>query len=275
MGIAVHCAKGSAFCAGATGVKFGQTTPTSTAVTDRCRTSPAATPATRRCSATGTWRRSLARARRTLTEDGYQVTNAAGNLVDLNGNQINGDFLTTPGFPGFGEINASQSLAYAADMLGSGVPVVNMYISDIHGDEFIKGLSSAGEPCFHAPAALGSGSACYLAQAAYYNQAFGTFFQRLAAEGITPRTRCSCSARTRVTTRRAPTSAARSSRPRRTVTALPCRAPTRRAPSASSGQRHRPAERGEGRHHPVRHGVRHGARVSTSTATRPRVLTAE
>src|SRR6202034_4242342 len=63
---------------------------------------------------------------------------------------------------------------------------VNMYISDLHGDEFIKGLTSAGEPCFHAPSALGSGSACYLAQAAYYNQAFGTFFQRLAAEGITP-----------------------------------------------------------------------------------------
>ncbi len=36
-------------------------------------------------------------------------------------------------------------------------------------------------------AALGSGSACYVAQAQYYNQAFGTFFQRLAADGITPR----------------------------------------------------------------------------------------
>ena len=30
-----------------------------------------------------------------LTRDGYAVTNAAGNLVDLNGNQIDGDFLTT------------------------------------------------------------------------------------------------------------------------------------------------------------------------------------
>ena len=29
-------------------------------------------------------------------------------------------------------------------------------------------------------------SACYIAQAQYYNQAFGTFFQRLAADGITP-----------------------------------------------------------------------------------------
>ena len=69
-----------------------------------------------------------------------------------------------------------------ADMLESGVPVVNGYISDIHGNEDIAGLSA----CNGAPAALGSGSACYIAQAQYYNQAFGTFFQRLAADGITP-----------------------------------------------------------------------------------------
>ena len=71
-------------------------------------------------------------------------------------------------------------------MLENGVQVVNMYISDLHGNEFIQGLSSKGEPCYHAGDALGSGSACYIAQAAYYNQAFGTFFKRLAADGITP-----------------------------------------------------------------------------------------
>ena len=59
-----------------------------------------------------------------MTRNGYQVTNAAGNLVDLNGNQINGAFLTNhPGFPGFGSINAAQTLAYVADMQESGVPV--------------------------------------------------------------------------------------------------------------------------------------------------------
>ena len=68
-----------------------------------------------------------------------------------------------------------------ADMLESGVPVVNGYISDIHGNEDIPGLSA----CAARPAALGSGSACYVAQAQYYNQAFGTFFKRLAADGIT------------------------------------------------------------------------------------------
>ena len=69
-----------------------------------------------------------------------------------------------------------------ADMLESGVPVVNGYISDIHGNENISGVAA----CQGAPAALGSGTACYIAQAQYYNAAFGTFFQRLAADGITP-----------------------------------------------------------------------------------------
>src|ERR1035441_5898591 len=116
-----------------------------------------------------------------LTRNGYQVTNAAGNLVDENGNQINGAFLTShPGFPGFGPINASQTLAYAADMLESGVPVVNGYIADIHGNEHIPGLAA----CNGAPSALGPGTPCYVAQAQYYTAAFGAFFQRLAADGI-------------------------------------------------------------------------------------------
>jgi hypothetical protein len=67
-------------------------------------------------------------------------------------------------------------------MLESGVPVVNGYVADIHGNENIPGLAA----CKGAPAALGSGTACYTAQAQYYNAAFGTFFKRLAADGITP-----------------------------------------------------------------------------------------
>ena len=104
-------------------------------------------------------------------------------------------------------------------MLEAGVQVVDMYISDLHGNEFIQGLSSKGEPCYNAGDALGSGSACYIAQAAYYNQAFGRFFKRLAAEGINSPTPCSSSAPTRATTRPARTWAARSSRPRPTATA--------------------------------------------------------
>jgi hypothetical protein len=118
-----------------------------------------------------------------VSHNGFQVTNAQGNLVDENGNEIDGAFLTNhPGFPGFGPINASQTLAYMADLLESGVPVVNGYVADIHGNEAPAGLAA----CKGAPAALGSGDPCYVAQAQYYNQAFGTFFQRLAADGITP-----------------------------------------------------------------------------------------
>ncbi len=68
-------------------------------------------------------------------------------------------------------------------MQESGVPVTYGYISDIYGNEHIPGLAARSG----APAALGSGSPCYVAQAQYYDQAFETFFTRLAADGITPR----------------------------------------------------------------------------------------
>jgi hypothetical protein len=187
VGVGVHCARGSAFCSGATAVKYGQTTPSSTAVADRLPDEPGGYTGYQALFGHKYIAPQLGAGTPNLTRDGYAVTNAKGNLVDLNGNELDGAFLTGyPGFPGYSGINASQSMAYAADLLESGVQVANMYISDLHGNEFIKGLSSKGEPCFGAAAALGSGSACYLAQAAYYNQAFGAFFQRLAAEGITP-----------------------------------------------------------------------------------------
>jgi hypothetical protein len=187
VGIGVHCAKGSALCADATGTKYGQTTATSTAVTDSLPDEPGGYAGYQALFGHKYVAPELGAGTANVTRNGYQVTNAAGNLVDLNGNELDGAFLTNyPGFPGYSKINAAQSLAYAADMLESGVQVVNMYISDIHGNESIKGLTSAGQPCYHAPSALGPGSACYIAQAAYYNLAFGTFFQRLAADGITP-----------------------------------------------------------------------------------------
>jgi len=194
VGIAVHCAKGSAFCADAQGVKYGQTTPSNTASPDLLPDEPGGYNGYQALFGHKYVAPQLGAGTPNLTHNGYQVTNAAGNLVDLNGNEIDGEYSVpvgggkyayTPGFPGFGDINASQSLSYASDMLESGVQVVDMYISDLHGNEFIQGLSSKGEPCYHAGDALGSGSACYLAQAAYYNQAFGAFFQRLAADGIT------------------------------------------------------------------------------------------
>ena len=184
VGLAVHCAKGSAFCADAEGVKYGQTSPSHTAVPDVLPNEPGGYTGYQALFGHRYLAPQLGAGTPNVTENGYQVTNAAGNLVDLNGNQINGAYLTNhPGFPGFSTINASQTLAYMADLLQKGVPVVNGYISDLHGNEDIPGLSA----CTSAPDALGSGSACYIEQAQYYNQAFGTFFKRLAAAGITPK----------------------------------------------------------------------------------------
>jgi hypothetical protein len=184
VGVAVHCAQGSAVCADAKGVKFGQTTATPTAVTDSLPSEPGGYTGYQALFGARYVAPQLGAGTPNVTHNGYEVTNAAGNLVDLNGNQINGAFLTNhPGFPGF-DPTATQTLGYMADMLESGVPVVQGYISDVHGLESIPSLDGPGEPCFHQPDALGSGSACYIAQAAAYNQAFGTFFQRLAADGI-------------------------------------------------------------------------------------------
>jgi hypothetical protein len=183
VGVGVHCAQGSAFCADAKGVKFGQTDPSPTAVSDLLPDEPGGYNGFQALFGHRYVAPQLGAGAPNLSSHGVPVTNAAGNLTDENGNQINGAFLTDhPGFPGFGPINASQSLAYVADMLESGVPVVNGYIADIHGNENIPGLAA----CQGAPAALGPGTPCYIAQAQYYNAAFGTFFKRLAADGITP-----------------------------------------------------------------------------------------
>jgi hypothetical protein len=187
VGVAVHCAQGSAFCADAQGVKFGQTSPSPTASPDLLPDEPGGYNNFQGLFGHRYVAPQLGAGTPNVTHNGFQVTNAAGNLVDLNGNQINGAFLNNvPGFPGFSNINASQTLAYLADMQEAGVPITSGYISDIHGNEHISALTGPGGPCFGVPPALGPGSACYIAQAQYYNQAFGTFFQRLAADGITP-----------------------------------------------------------------------------------------
>jgi hypothetical protein len=186
VGVAVHCAQGGTqgeFCSKAMGVKYGQTKPTHTAAPDLLPQEPGGYTGYQALYGHRYVAPQLGAGTPNLTRNGYEITNSAGNLVDLDGNQLNGAFLTNhPGFPGFGELNAAQSLAYVADMQESGVPVTDAYIADLHGNEDIPALS---KECANAPSALGSGTACYVAQAQYYNKAFGLFFKRLAADGIT------------------------------------------------------------------------------------------
>ena len=119
-----------------------------------------------------------------LSRNGYQVTNAAGNLVDLNGNEIDGAFLNNhPGFPG----SADQRLPDPG-LHGRHARVRRPGGLRLHGRPARqRGHPGPVDGVQSAPDALGSGSPCYIAQAQYYNAAFGTFFQRLAEDGITPK----------------------------------------------------------------------------------------
>jgi hypothetical protein len=183
VGLGVHCAKASTFCSSAQAVKFGETTPTAAAVPDALPTEPGGYTGYQALFGHRYLAPQLGAGTASLTHNGYAVTNSAGNLVDLDGNQINGAFLTTPGFPGFSHVDAAQTLGYMADLQERDVPVTYGYMSDLHGNEHIPGVAS----CNSAPAALGSGDPCYVAQAQAYDRDFETFFQRLAADGITPR----------------------------------------------------------------------------------------
>jgi hypothetical protein len=94
-----------------------------------------------------------------------------GLMTDLNGNVIQ-DPQGHVGFPGFDGMEATVSLAYVAAMQEHGVPITYAYISDAH-DNHPSG------PAF------GPGSAGYVAALKAYDDAFGKFFTRLAADGIT------------------------------------------------------------------------------------------
>ena len=118
--------------------------------------------------------------------NGYRVTDAGGNLVDLDGNTLREPFTGTPGFTGFNP-TATQSLAVLADMQEAGIPVTYGYISDLHekksdtrvGCTTTANAATAGRP-------VGPGDSCYVTNAQHYDAAFQRFFDRLAADGITP-----------------------------------------------------------------------------------------
>ena len=147
VGLAIHCAQGSALCARAT--------------TMCCRTS-----------------RRLHRLQGTVRRAGDRsaADRAAGDrpLTDLLGNPIVDPF-GQPGFPGFDGMSAAVSLAYVAAMQEQGIP----------GDLCVH-LGRARLPrCRRKPhVAFGPGDAGYVQQLKAYDDAFAAFFARLAADGI-------------------------------------------------------------------------------------------
>ena len=187
IGVAVHCAKGDATCADARGVKYGQTAPTPTARPDLLPTEPGGYNGYQALFGARYVAPQLGAGTPNVTHNGYEVTNSAGNLVDLNGNEIDGAFISPPrpGFPGFSPTPA-QSLAYLADMQESGIPVTYGYISDMHerkagttGACTTVTATKSGNP-------VGPGDNCYVSNAKAYDDAFAKFFDRLTKDGITP-----------------------------------------------------------------------------------------
>jgi hypothetical protein len=98
------------------------------------------------------------------------ITGGSAAVNDINGQPIK-DPAGNPGFPGFDGMSAANSLGYVAQMQESGVPVTFAYISDVHDDHAGGG-------------AYGPGEAAYVAALKSYDDAFGKFFDRIAADGF-------------------------------------------------------------------------------------------
>ncbi|GAA1244827.1 hypothetical protein GCM10009665_39610 [Kitasatospora nipponensis] len=98
-----------------------------------------------------------------ISKDGVVRSTAGARITDPKGN---------PGFPGFDGMTADNSLGYVAQMQESGVPVTYAYISDAHDQH---GANSG---------AMGPGEANYVAQLKSYDDAFGTFFDRIHKDGL-------------------------------------------------------------------------------------------
>ncbi len=95
-------------------------------------------------------------------------------LNDLDGNPIVDPFGQS-GFPGFDGMSASISLSYTEKMQEAGIPVTFAYISDAHDFHGVAGNDHQ---------AFGPGSQGYVDQLHSYDRAFGKFFDKLAADGI-------------------------------------------------------------------------------------------
>jgi hypothetical protein len=145
-GLAVHCTKGNAFCAGNSG-----------SVPDLLPDEPGG-------------------------YSGYQAVFGAeyldselspsGPLTNLDG-QVITDSGGNPGFPGYDSMQATNALAYTLDMQLHGVPVTYTYLTDLHDN------AQTGD-------GMGPGEPTYEAQLSAYNEAFAKFFADLQANGITP-----------------------------------------------------------------------------------------
>jgi hypothetical protein len=99
------------------------------------------------------------------------VISPSGPVRNLDG-QVIKDPTGDIGFPGYNGLDGSNGLAYTLYMQTHGIPVTFTYLTDLH-DNYVTG------------AGMGPGTSTYESQLHAENAAFGTFFARLAAAGIT------------------------------------------------------------------------------------------
>ncbi|HKE39325.1 MAG TPA: hypothetical protein VKG21_05770 [Casimicrobiaceae bacterium] len=98
------------------------------------------------------------------------INGGAMSVNDINGTPITDPF-NQPGFPGFDSMPAATTLGYIAQMLEADIPIVYAYVSDVHDNHAGFG-------------AYGPGEDGYVTALKSYDDAFGKFFARLAADGI-------------------------------------------------------------------------------------------
>ena len=145
-GLAVHCAKGSAFCA-------GNPRPVSDLLPDE----PGGYAGYQAVFGAKYLDRALSPAGPLTNLDGQVITDSSGN----------------PGFPGYDSMQPVNALAYTLDMQEHGVPVTYTYLTDAHDNATTGNGMGPGEPT-------------YETQLQAYNTAFAQFFAGLQAHGITP-----------------------------------------------------------------------------------------
>jgi hypothetical protein len=99
------------------------------------------------------------------------ITGGLKTVTNLDGQPIT-DSSGNPGFPGYNALQPVNSLAYTLALQEHGVPVTYTYVSSTH--EAADGTQ------------YGPGETAYVDQLHTYDQGFATFFEQLAAHGITP-----------------------------------------------------------------------------------------
>lgn len=155
-GLAVHCANGSTLCAGPH------------AVADRLPGEPG-----------GYAGHKMLVGNKYIGP--YLTANHSVRVKDIFGKTITNPYATLPngqpkpGFPGFDQMTAANTLGYVAAMQEAGVPVTYAYLSDVHDPH--------SDPSHHG--SYGPGEAGMEAQLKSYDNAFAAFLTRMRRDGIT------------------------------------------------------------------------------------------